>query len=204
MFAEAHDLDPDGLILEQLPLVRLQPRPRHPPQEGRPGYYGGTPAAGPVNPRIAYWHHPGFAWAARARRSTPSAASSTSRWSARPTTSWPSRSSARGSTSSIPASRAGYRKAVIDWQARALKLRGNLGYVPGTVLHHWHGRKASRKYWDRCKILTDTQFDPVDRPQARLAGALPARRPRTSPARSSSATRSGPTSGRGTRTGNEL
>ena len=48
----------------------------------------------------------------------------------------------------------------MDWQARALKLRGDLGYVAGTVLHHWHGRKAAGKYWDRCKILTDTQFDP--------------------------------------------
>ena len=67
----------------------------------------------------------------------------------------------RGSTFSIPASSPGYRKAVIDWQDRAQLLRQNLGYVPGTVLHHWHGRKAGRKYWDRCKILTDSQFDPT-------------------------------------------
>jgi hypothetical protein len=36
-----------------------------------------------------------------------------------------------------------------------------MGYVPGLIVHGWHGKKASRKYWDRCKILTDTQFDPT-------------------------------------------
>jgi hypothetical protein len=36
----------------------------------------------------------------------------------------------------------------------------NIGYVPGTILHAFHGRKADRKYNERWKILQDNHFDP--------------------------------------------
>ncbi len=39
-------------------------------------------------------------------------------------------------------------------------VRKDIGYVPGTITHHWHGKKKDRRYWDRWKILTETQFDP--------------------------------------------
>jgi hypothetical protein len=66
MFAEAHDLGPDGTILNSFRSfgyshVHGIPRRRG----GGAGYYGGVPEPGAGNPRIAYWHHPGFAWAAR-------------------------------------------------------------------------------------------------------------------------------------------
>lgn len=35
-----------------------------------------------------------------------------------------------------------------------------LGYVRGTILHHWHGRMEDRKYQDRWKILTNGGYDP--------------------------------------------
>ncbi|MGO9109486.1 MAG: hypothetical protein ACLP9L_09650, partial [Thermoguttaceae bacterium] len=56
----------------------------------------------------------------------------------------------------------GYRSCLLAWQDRALKhVRQNIGLVPGTVLHHWHGPFAARGYEWRWKILIDCQFDPA-------------------------------------------
>ncbi len=56
---------------------------------------------------------------------------------------------------------AGYAKTVMDWQSRCERhIRQNIGYVPGTITHGWHGRKVDRKYWDRWKILVANEFDP--------------------------------------------
>ncbi|MGO9112726.1 MAG: hypothetical protein ACLP9L_26125 [Thermoguttaceae bacterium] len=56
----------------------------------------------------------------------------------------------------------GYRSATVAWQDRALKhVRENIGLVPGTILHHWHGPFAARGYEWRWKILVDCQFDPA-------------------------------------------
>lgn len=47
------------------------------------------------------------------------------------------------------------------WQARAEKyVKRNIGYVPGLILHHWHGKKRDRGYKDRWKILTDNNYNP--------------------------------------------
>jgi hypothetical protein len=40
-------------------------------------------------------------------------------------------------------------------------VKQNVGYVPGTVLHHWHGAGKQRGYTDRWAILRRHQFDPV-------------------------------------------
>lgn len=54
-----------------------------------------------------------------------------------------------------------YIRRLTEWQDQAERyVRRNLGFVPGTILHHWHGRKKDRRYQDRWKILVDTQFDP--------------------------------------------
>jgi hypothetical protein len=45
-------------------------------------------------------------------------------------------------------------------QERATVLPRNVGYVDGLVLHHWHGRKADRKYGNRWRIYVDNKFDP--------------------------------------------
>ena len=162
MFAEAHDLCPDGLILNSFRSFAFShihgvPRMRG----GQAGYGGGMPMTSmPANPRIAYWHHPGFAWAAR--REALDTLGGLFDVAVVGEADYIMAKSLVGEGLDVlyPGVSPGYRKAVSDWQAQALKLRGDLGYVPGTVLHHWHGRKASRNYWDRCKILTDTRFDP--------------------------------------------
>ena len=55
----------------------------------------------------------------------------------------------------------GFRRHILDWQARAEKhIRHNVGSITGTVAHMWHGRKADRKYIDRSKLLAELDFDP--------------------------------------------
>ncbi len=54
-----------------------------------------------------------------------------------------------------------YRNELMIWEERANRyIKQNLGFVPGTVLHYWHGRKANRKYNDRWKILVENKFNP--------------------------------------------
>jgi len=54
-----------------------------------------------------------------------------------------------------------YIKDVLRWEERAEKyIRRDVGFVPGTIFHHWHGKKKDRKYVDRWKILIENDFDP--------------------------------------------
>lgn len=56
---------------------------------------------------------------------------------------------------------AGYKKPILFWQDRALKfIKHDVGYVPGIVLHHWHGKKKDRGYWNRWQIAVKNQLDP--------------------------------------------
>jgi hypothetical protein len=60
-----------------------------------------------------------------------------------------------------PGLTAGYRRPIERWQELAEQhIKRNVGYVPGTVIHDWHGKKADRKYKDRWQILIRNQFNP--------------------------------------------
>lgn len=54
-----------------------------------------------------------------------------------------------------------YVKAIKRWTENAAVLRGNIGYVNGHAIHHWHGPMAKRGYQWRANILTSNQFDPL-------------------------------------------
>lgn len=55
-----------------------------------------------------------------------------------------------------------YKKKLMEWQERANHvIKGNLGYIPGSVLHYWHGSKKDRGYTTRFNILIKHQYDPV-------------------------------------------
>jgi hypothetical protein len=55
----------------------------------------------------------------------------------------------------------GYTRPLLHWQARAQQhIAGNIGYVPGSIEHGWHGSKAKRAYADRWDILTRNGFNP--------------------------------------------
>lgn len=52
-----------------------------------------------------------------------------------------------------------YRRMIIDWQEVAYPvIKGNIGYVDGTVVHFWHGEMKDRRYRERWCIVND--FDP--------------------------------------------
>ena len=54
-----------------------------------------------------------------------------------------------------------YRKHLLIWEDRALSaIRKNIGYMPGTIYHHWHGKKVNRRYEDRYQILYRHNYDP--------------------------------------------
>ncbi len=54
-----------------------------------------------------------------------------------------------------------YLNKIMIWQDRAEKyIRRDIGAVPGTILHSWHGKKKDRKYVERWDILTRHNFDP--------------------------------------------
>lgn len=55
-----------------------------------------------------------------------------------------------------------YRHALMQWQTRCERwIKRDVGYVPGSIYHFWHGKKKDRGYTDRWKILRDNNFDPV-------------------------------------------
>lgn len=56
---------------------------------------------------------------------------------------------------------AGYKRPLLAWQRRAQQhITGNIGYVPGTIEHAWHGQKARRRYVQRWDVLARHAFDP--------------------------------------------
>lgn len=56
----------------------------------------------------------------------------------------------------------GYQRAVMEWSQRATAAtQGQIGWVDGTILHGWHGRKRSRGYTQRRNILVEHGFDPA-------------------------------------------
>ncbi len=55
----------------------------------------------------------------------------------------------------------GYIRPIMEWQSRANRhIAGNIGSIPGTIEHFWHGAKERRRYVDRWQILVRNQFDP--------------------------------------------
>jgi hypothetical protein len=54
-----------------------------------------------------------------------------------------------------------YTRKVLEFQTRCERyIHRNIGYVNGTIIHHWHGPFKSRKYKERWSIITSNNFDP--------------------------------------------
>lgn len=54
-----------------------------------------------------------------------------------------------------------YKKWLMSYQDRCEKyIKRNVGFIPGTIRHSWHGPKNKRGYDTRWKILDEWQFDP--------------------------------------------
>ena len=55
----------------------------------------------------------------------------------------------------------GYKEQLKLWEERALLyVKKNVGYMPGSLIHQWHGNKKFRRYTERWKILIQNKFDP--------------------------------------------
>jgi hypothetical protein len=54
-----------------------------------------------------------------------------------------------------------YIKLATEWMHRAAAIKQDMGFVPTTLLHGWHGRKADRKYVERWQILLENKYDPL-------------------------------------------
>ena len=56
-----------------------------------------------------------------------------------------------------------YKKLLDIFEKRCMEyINLNIGYVKGTILHHFHGKKKDRQYVNRWKILVKHQFDPLN------------------------------------------
>lgn len=54
-----------------------------------------------------------------------------------------------------------YARKILRWENRALRyVQRDIGFVPGTISHFWHGKKRDRQYSDRWKILLDNKYNP--------------------------------------------
>lgn len=54
-----------------------------------------------------------------------------------------------------------YKRRCRLWERRAMEhIKMNVGYVDGTILHHWHGKKRDRGYASRWSIMAKHGFDP--------------------------------------------
>lgn len=55
----------------------------------------------------------------------------------------------------------GYKNVFDRWQEKALRyIKKNIGCVPGTIIHGWHGSRKNRMYIERWDIVIKSQFDP--------------------------------------------
>jgi hypothetical protein len=54
-----------------------------------------------------------------------------------------------------------YKTKLLDFQSRADNfVKENVGYVPGTIAHYFHGSKKKRKYLERWEILIKHNYRP--------------------------------------------
>jgi hypothetical protein len=68
---------------------------------------------------------------------------------------------------------ASYRRLLMQWQERAVRhINRSIGYVPGTLEHRFHGRKAARKYIDRWEMFLRHGFDPDTDVKRNSSGVL--------------------------------
>lgn len=55
-----------------------------------------------------------------------------------------------------------YIAQIARWQERAeFHVKRDIGFIPGTIRHYWHGKKKDRHYWDRWQILVKNKFNPL-------------------------------------------
>jgi hypothetical protein len=155
MFSHAIDMGPNmnPLALQNGFMWSYLENNCKPPQgHGHGGYYGAS--------KGKFWH-PGFAWAARRRAFEKISLLDTAILGAGDHHMALAMigQAAKSTPSGVSKE---YKDAVMNWQSVIeYHCNRNVGYVPGTITHYWHGTKANRKYSERWKILIDNKYNPV-------------------------------------------
>lgn len=160
MFETAYDLDPNGKVIgevQQSFMSRYIQSGYKLPERG--GFWGGDYYS-------KEFGHPGYAWAA-----TREALDNMSSPLGGPLCDFAvlgagDRHMCLGWVSCMDQTfehlNAEYRHALMQWQTRADRwIKQDVGFVPGSLYHFWHGRKKDRGYTDRWKVLKDNAFDPM-------------------------------------------
>jgi hypothetical protein len=153
MFQTAIDMGPSGQALNQFSSFAWCHS-----QGLRYGSKGSTYGYGANG---IYWH-PGFCWAAR-REAIDATGGLIDRSILGAGDHHMALSLIGGAVHSLPKGIGqSYVDYVMDWQSHAERfVRRDIGFVPGSIAHHWHGKKIDRRYSDRWKILIDNKYDPA-------------------------------------------
>jgi hypothetical protein len=164
MFSQVYNLGPRQEVLTTRGAfmwnhVENRHAPHHPefnrPLEANPGYSG----AG--NGR---WNHTGFAWAYR--RSAWNTMGGLIDWAILGSGDYHMATALVGQVEKslnrdFPPR---YQELCRIWEERVRAIRenpnGGVGYMPGAILHHFHGTTANRAYKDRWRLLARTQYNP--------------------------------------------
>lgn len=169
MFQTAADLGPTGEIIDthnsfgwsyadRLPKWTHGNAPESVEQECG-YYYGGSETSG-TGPKGKFWH-PGYAWAIR--RKVFDDLGGLVDWSALGSADHLMALAMIGNVdkSFPPGLHPNYMKKALQWQDLATEhVRGDVGFVPGSIVHGWHGRKKDRAYISRWKVLQQHVYDP--------------------------------------------
>lgn len=109
-----------------------------------------------------YWH-PGYAWAMR--REAWDHLGGLIDWAVLGAADYHMAKALIGqATSSVPPKlHPNYHMLLNKWEKNAeIFIKRDIGFVPGHLIHHWHGKKKDRRYRDRWKILATSNFDPIN------------------------------------------
>lgn len=163
MFTDSVDAGSSGEFLssfEGFAASYLRGRPLPTDHQGPSAYYNAPYYAFPYYGKGGFWH-PGYAWGYRREAWDTLGGMLDINLVGGGDYQMALSLIGLGEVSLPEGSTANYRNAILNWQYHALDLKKNIGHVPGTIVHHWHGKKAKRGYFDRWKILTDNNFDPT-------------------------------------------
>lgn len=172
MFSHAHDIDNNHVIQSHHTgfIYQYEQEHLHPnienivtpgsvtPRFGTlPDHYSSGGSGGTFN----YWH-PGFAWAARI--DSLNKVGMLIDWAILGSADWhmawaligqPDKSIKISDISDT------YARWTLEWAARCDQhIKQNVGYMPGSVFHSFHGSKPKRRYYDRWKFLINAKFNP--------------------------------------------
>lgn len=162
MFQSAADLGPEGEIMQVFNGFGFSKAEGLPELlTSAPAYsYGGSSQAQDARGTVGKFWHPGFAWAARREVLDQIGFID---WSVLGSADHMMALAWLGKVDrAVPSGlHPNYlRHAQMYQELCDEHVRGDVRYVPGTLLHWWHGKKRDRRYIDRWEILRQHQYDP--------------------------------------------